>query len=296
MHDQINAIVEGREFKPNLPPFLAGQFKNGSFIYYYYDLYITSSLLLYGEWAQLEIDFLCQFLASGDTVVDAGAFIGTHTIPFARVVGSTGTVFSFEPTLESFYCLSGNIVLNNLYKVKAFNLALGSKKQKIEIPEPTISQITNFGASGNLGRLDMQVPIENVRKVDAITLDSLKIKECKLLKIDAEHMELDVLKGAAKTIKRCAPFILAETPPAAKFNKKSNKYHKFQDDTLEMLEFMSEFDYVPYYFISSLYNPSNFYSNSNNIFGHTASIALFFCPKKYTADFQAGVNYLQRLD
>jgi len=295
MDDQIKDIVEGRDFTPGKPPFSLGNFRNGGFIYYYYDLYITSSLLLYGEWAQLEIDFLCQFLKGGDTVVDAGAFIGTHTVPFAREVGITGTVFAFEPTKESFYCLAGNIVTNNVYKVNAFNLALSSKKQKIEFPQMYITNISNFGASGNIDKLDTVIAAKSSRKVDAVTLDSLKIKECKLLKIDAEHMELDVLKGAYKTIKRCSPLIYTETSPA-KFSEKQKKYTKFSADTVEILEFMKEFDYVPYYFISPLFNPDNFFVNNKNIFGNTASIALFFYPKKYKAAFYSGSNYLQKID
>jgi len=44
---------------------------------------ISRSLKEYGEWAQAEIDFLLYFIGSRDTVLDIGAFIGTHVLAFA---------------------------------------------------------------------------------------------------------------------------------------------------------------------------------------------------------------------
>ena len=39
---------------------------------------IAQSLRLYGEWAQLEIDVLANFIQDGDVVADIGSFIGSH--------------------------------------------------------------------------------------------------------------------------------------------------------------------------------------------------------------------------
>ena len=36
-------------------------------------------------------------MPNGATVVDVGANIGTLTVPFAKMVGHTGTVHAFEP-------------------------------------------------------------------------------------------------------------------------------------------------------------------------------------------------------
>jgi hypothetical protein len=39
-----------------------------------------------------------RWVRSGDIVLDVGANIGAHALELARQVGSTGTVFAFEPT------------------------------------------------------------------------------------------------------------------------------------------------------------------------------------------------------
>ena len=51
------------------------------------DSVISRSLRLYGEWAQSEIDLLAHFIQEGSVVVDAGAFIGTHTRAFSTFIG-----------------------------------------------------------------------------------------------------------------------------------------------------------------------------------------------------------------
>jgi len=61
------------------------------------DFIISRSLTLYGEWAQGEIDLLSLFISSGDVVIDAGSFIGTHALAFAAIVGTSGRVLAFEP-------------------------------------------------------------------------------------------------------------------------------------------------------------------------------------------------------
>lgn len=48
------------------------------------DTVISHSVRVYGEWAQKEIDFLAHFIKPGYFVIDAGAFIGTHSVAFHR--------------------------------------------------------------------------------------------------------------------------------------------------------------------------------------------------------------------
>jgi hypothetical protein len=50
-------------------------------------------------------------IKAGDTVLDVGANIGAHTLPFAQLVGSPGKVFSFESTAYAFAKQKTNISL-----------------------------------------------------------------------------------------------------------------------------------------------------------------------------------------
>lgn len=46
--------------------------------------------------------------------------------------------------------------------------------------------------------------------IDGITIDSLGLEQCGLIKLDVEGYEYDALCGAQDTIRRCRPFILVE--------------------------------------------------------------------------------------
>ena len=86
---------------------------------------LTQSLQAYGEWAELEIGFCSRFLTPGDTVLDVGAYIGTHSVAFAECVGPAGQVYSFEAQPASFALLAHNLAAHAISQVTAANAAVG---------------------------------------------------------------------------------------------------------------------------------------------------------------------------
>lgn len=88
------------------------QGRRGIFVFNRNDRFIGRSIDLYGEWCESEIELLLGFIRSGDTVVDVGANIGTHTVTFAAIVGHAGSVLAFEPQPSSFQLLCGNVAIN----------------------------------------------------------------------------------------------------------------------------------------------------------------------------------------
>src|SRR5271163_3205404 len=70
---------------------------------------IGESLVRYGEWAENELAFLHALIDDGATVLDIGAYIGTHALAFSRFVGTSGHVVCLEPQLRTFELLKANI-------------------------------------------------------------------------------------------------------------------------------------------------------------------------------------------
>lgn len=99
------------------------------------DTTISRSLEEYGEWAQAEIDFLPNFMGSRDTVLDIGAFTGTHPLAFTRKVSVGGKVYAFEPQPAFYEVLKMHLVLNNSKNVKLFNAAVSEKDGQVEIAD-----------------------------------------------------------------------------------------------------------------------------------------------------------------
>ncbi len=84
---------------------IAKRCRYGLMLYNVHDSVVGRSLAKYGEWAQSELELLESWISPGDWVVDAGAYIGTHTLFFARQVTSKGRVFAIEPQRRAFQLL-----------------------------------------------------------------------------------------------------------------------------------------------------------------------------------------------
>jgi FkbM family methyltransferase len=180
--------------------------KYGPFHFFKNDDPIGRSLAQYGEWAAHEIQLLCTFLGPGSTAIDIGANVGTHTVAFARRVGLTGSVFSFEPQPVVFSVLERNVAAHKHTNVRAVLGGLGSVSGEMVVPPVDYMDHANIGAVKLLhvgdGRDGDHIPI--------ITLDGCDLSKCHLVKVDAEGMEDDVLAGMTATIERLRPVVAFE--------------------------------------------------------------------------------------
>lgn len=137
---------------------------------------------------QLEIGELSAY-ARG-VVLDIGANVGSHSINFSRVAD---VVHAFEPQPRIFYNLCANLLINLVYNVVPYNMALGS-----------VNGITNVVAlDPTLPGSPMGVPVGvGTQPTPIRTLDSLGISPIDFIKIDVEGHELEVLRGGYQTLGR----------------------------------------------------------------------------------------------
>lgn len=148
---------------------------------------------------------------AGVTIIDGGANLGFLTVVWGRFMCGAGPkpwgqVFAFEPQKYVFCSLAGNVVLNNCFNVTPVRAALDDHDHAINVPFYPPNRAFNFGGV----HLDGTDKTEG-DEVDAIAIDSLALRRLDVLKLDVEGMEMEALIGAADTIKRCRPVIIAET-------------------------------------------------------------------------------------
>lgn len=219
--------------------------KHGIFAYYIKDMFIGKSLDLYGEWTEPELIALDSLIFPGSVVVDVGAYIGTHSIFFAKKVGQTGFVFALEPQRPIYNLLCANVALNNLLNVKCLNVAALDKKGQAVMPllDPAVPQ--NFGAI-SIERFKQGEPVQ------VITIDSLKLRGCNLIKIDVEGLESEVLEGARETIKKFRPVLYVE----------NNR----EETSQKILKEIYDMGYNCWWHIFGYFNPDNFFKNPKNVF------------------------------
>lgn len=166
------------------------------------DFFLTPVLLTHGEYCQGEITLLTRFLKPSALIVEAGGNIGAHTLPLARIVGPNGHIHTFEPQIEANLLLRSNIALAKLSNVTVHDAALSDSVQGLRMERPSYSSVWNTGG--------LAVHHEIGDPIDAVTIDSLQLERCDLIKLDVEGHERKALLGARATIEQFRPIIFVE--------------------------------------------------------------------------------------
>ncbi len=137
-----------------------------------------------------------EHINEGDTVIDAGAWIGGHTMAYAEKVGVNGKAVAFEPNPYAIACLLRNI--QQFQNVDSYQTALGDEATVVPL-------------SLKEGWYDSSYVGQSQRVIDVVMgcLDVYDLSP-NFIKIDVEGCELKALKGAAKTIDKHRPIMVIE--------------------------------------------------------------------------------------
>jgi FkbM family methyltransferase len=181
--------------------------RHGYVLYNKNDTVIGRSIEVYGEYFESEVNVFRHFVTAGDVVLDIGANIGTHTLALARLVGPQGLVFAFEPQRIVFQTLCANMALNSLDNVHCINAVVGETPARLGLSDPDPHIPNNFGGV----QVAMLAGAPQAAPVDCVVLDDfLAIGRLRLIKIDVEGMEAEVLRGASQTLARFKPILYVE--------------------------------------------------------------------------------------
>ena len=145
------------------------------------------------------------------TIIDIGANVGSVSLPLAQNFNNA-QIYSIEPTIYAFKKLKQNINLNNKLKkrIKTFNFFATYKHKKIKFVHSSWKLISNEKKHG------IHKGILKKTSDRSISIDSLlkkNKKRVRLIKIDVDGYELEVLKSAEKTLKEEKPIIYFELAP-----------------------------------------------------------------------------------
>jgi FkbM family methyltransferase len=168
----------------------------------YIDKGVESALFFTGTYEAGTLSFIENHLNEGDCFVDIGANIGLMSLTASKCVGDSGVVVSCEPNPSTIEILERNLSLNKSKNITIVKKAIGSTQSTAMIYPNW--HINRGGASLiRKGNNEQGVEVE-VTTLDNL-IDELKLKP-KMLKIDVEGFEFEVLKGATE-------LILGNTPP-----------------------------------------------------------------------------------
>lgn len=179
------------------------------------DTVIGRSLRLYGEFAGEEVDSILALARPGDHVLDLGANIGFHTLALARTVGAGGQVTAVEPQRHCFQLLCANVTLNQLPQVHCLRAAVGEAEGTCQVPVNDPLHRHNVGAT----QVTLEPGAGPTDTVPLITVDSLGLARCDLIKVDTEGFEDRVVEGGLDTLSRLKPVLYVEVHEREKLQR-----------------------------------------------------------------------------
>lgn len=223
------------------------------FYYYKNDTIIGKSLKYYGEYTELELDLLKNFMNKNYVVYDVGANIGYHTVAFAKLADR---VYAFEPNKKHLDLLYKNI--KSFDNITVYDVACSDTIETKYIDDFDLS------VPGNYGEMYMNTFGQECKSIVLDDLDDVYGPD--LLKIDVEGHELQVLKGAVKTITEFNPIIF---------------YEAHGKDLPEIYDLLNDLQYHLYWYPCPNYNLRNYKQNSNNVFGNGGVVNILAMPKTH---------------
>lgn len=155
---------------------------------YYQCVYVYEQ---YGIPGQVEV-------MPGDTVIDAGAFVGDSSVWFSRKTGPAGRVYAFEIFPESVACGRENMQRNGADNVEYVNAALSDHTGTARLVK------NDYCASQSRIVFDGAGPEDGI---PTVALDDFRKRTGPIgfLKADIEGSEIAMLHGARETIVQDGP-------------------------------------------------------------------------------------------
>jgi FkbM family methyltransferase len=146
---------------------------------------------------------LPKILLPGHTVYDVGAHAGFFSLALARIVGSKGRVYAFEPLPENYDRIQAATKKNNLPQIIVIQSAVANR---VGMTSLYIASNTSIGSLLKQGDSSLEV---NMMSLDSFIYDEGNPPP-DLIKIDIEGAESLALEGMNYLAKESSPTILIE--------------------------------------------------------------------------------------
>ena len=145
----------------------------------------TDLMALVNVWIKNEYEIDSFSIKENDSIIDIGGHIGLFSLLISQK-SKDAKVYSFEPIEANFNLLNSNLELNNIKNVFTFNLAVSKHLDGVNL----------FLSDDESAHSIISKKSESIR-VNSISLQKIfednKIDKCKLLKLDCEGAEYEII-------------------------------------------------------------------------------------------------------
>lgn len=232
--------------------------------------HVSNDIIIDGGYEHKYMVIIAKWLESkklkNSLFIDIGANLGNHTIFFSKYYKNT---IAFEPHKKIFKLLKFNTEENP--NIKIFNFGLSDKNKKALL----YTDESNFGGSSQIPIKKTKTHLASFRKFDDLKLK----KAADLIKIDAEHHEKNILKGASVYLKKNSPIVLFESDGGS---------IKIKNGNTPVIRILKKFNYKKFYSVENFKNKPSIVDKIIYLFKY-----LMFERKKYIVplDLKEGKHY-----
>jgi FkbM family methyltransferase len=158
---------------------------------------IQRHIYFFGTWEPNISSWLRSTLRPGDGFIDIGANIGHYSLLASRLVGENGKVLAVEPAQWIHSILDQHIRLNGAANVRTVQVAASDACGKLELYPGAPD---NIGKTSTVSRKGEPVMVEALPLSQILREDEIRC--ARVIKIDVEGAELQVLRGLAPVLGR----------------------------------------------------------------------------------------------
>lgn len=170
--------------------------------------YAQQSIIKDGHLEPLTTRRFGDVLKEGDTYVDVGAHVGFHTLIARKLIRQSGRVIAVEPQPYNASKILLNWDLNGFANIVLYVAAAGAEEGSIGLFKQPASDASRLSLA--LPSIPDQQPQQF--RVPVLTLTGLlaeqQLSRVRLLKIDVEGYELEVLHGAGDKLRTFENIVL----------------------------------------------------------------------------------------
>lgn len=180
------------------------------------DLIVDS--LFYNSYDEMkELELFSTLCKKANVIIDVGANTGLYSL-IASSSNPLAKIFAFEPYPSNYKRLEYNLGLNDAKNVIPVSQAVGSylgyTSFYVPLGQKRISQVSSINKEFSESHLQNDISKYEKVKVQITSLDAFieehNLSKVDVIKIDVESLEIDVLLGGIKSIRKYKPQIICE--------------------------------------------------------------------------------------